>query len=173
MKSNCGRPRVPRAASVMAVVALALALAPTAHAQQDELMWESGMLLKNILGLAPLALLVPYAAAVAWVGRWGLRAAAKSTRPREDKWAAWSLILGLVSMPLQLAGYMVFHYSFLVSLPLWAVGPFALWTGIKAYRMGGTKGMADAGMVLGGLTTLPLIVGLLSFGHSLIWGNPG
>ena len=142
MNSHCGRPRVLRAASVMAVVALALAVAPAAHANGMS-MWyvspEQEAAAFAFLKLIGLVVLVVYAAVVALVGWLTLRAAARSTRPWENTWAAWSLILGLAS------------------LPLCPLGPFAVWTGITAYRIGGSKRTAVSGIVLGGLTTLAVV----------------
>ena len=77
---------------------------------------------------------------VAWRA---LRAASRSARPREDRWAACSLILGVVSQPINPLIYL--------SSPL---GPFAIWAGIRAYRMGGSKRMAVPGIVLGAVGTL-------------------
>ncbi len=135
MNSNCGRPRALHAASVMAVVGLALAAASAAHAS----------------GLPPLdpfvvGFILVYAAGVVVIGVVGwlvLRAALRSSRPRENSWAAWSLILGLLSLMVGLTG------------------PFAIWTGIKAYRMGGSKWMAVPGIVLGTVVTLGTAIMLL------------
>ena len=69
-------------------------------------------------------------------------------RPRADKWAAWSLFLGMAS-PLGLFGadgaggaLVVFAVLCLLPIPI----------GIKALLMGGSKWMAVPGIVLGGIT---------------------
>ena len=79
------------------------------------------------------------------VARLALRAASRSSRPRENRWAAWSLILGVA--------------PFLSWGLLGWSGPFAIWTGIKAYRMGGSKWMAVPGIVIGGVTLLRQVLG--------------
>ena len=137
MNGNCSCPIALRAASVMAVVGLGLAAAPTAHAEL--LSFEFNCLLA-ILALACYVVAPIIIGLVAWRA---LRAASRSARPREDKWAAWSLILGVISQPIN---PLVFATS--------PVGPFAIWAGIKAYRMGGSRRMAIPGIVLGTVGTL-------------------
>ena len=135
MNGNCRRPIALRAASVMAVVGLGLAVARTAHADMlDGLEWVFPIMLMLFVG-GPIII-----GLVAWRA---LRAASRSSQPREDGWAAWSLILGVVSQPIS---PLVFFTS-----PL---GPFAIWAGIRAYRMGGSKRMAVWGIVLGAVGTL-------------------
>ena len=135
MNSNCSCPRALRAASVMAVVGLALGVAPAAHADLGEGMyWHAAILWTFLAGTSIIIGLVASRA---------LRAASRSARPREDRWAAWSLILGVVSQPIN-------------PLTAWTcpLGPFAVWAGIRAYRMGGSKRMAIGGIVLGAVGTL-------------------
>ena len=90
---------------------------------------------------------------VAWLA---LRAASRSARPRENRWAAWSLILGLA-----------FLLPFCIGC---AASPFAIWAGIKAYRMGGSRRMAIGGIVLGTVGTLCGVAFLLYYVFSLVTG---
>ncbi len=122
-------------ATVIAVIGLVLAGAPAAHA--------SGL---HVSEPFVLGFILVYAAGVVVIGVVGwlaLRAALRSSRPRENRWAAWSLILGLLSLMVGLTG------------------PFAIWTGIKAYCMGGSKWMAVPGIVLGTVVTLGTAIMLL------------
>jgi len=172
MNSNCGRPRVLGAARVIAVVALALAVAPAAYANgwnQMTRKLEQLAFMKQIW-----VALVVYAAVVSVVAWYSLRAAARSTRPRENKLAAWSLILGVLPLAVMLPhfalgllpdaqGGLLAHGLKMVTLParvrpaLWGAGPLALLTGIKAYRIGGSRWMAVPGIVLGVVDTVALV----------------
>jgi len=152
MNSNCGCPIALRAASVMAVVGVALVMAPASHANDYGVHMFGGWLLLVAIAAAIVACVV-YAAVVALVASLALRAAARSARPRENKWAAWSLILGMVS-PL----VCLFGPFGLLGL---GVGSFAIWTGIKAYSMRGSKWMAVPGIVLGAISTLYAVTSFL------------
>ncbi len=149
--SRC--PRFLRAASVLAVVALALAVAPAAHANGWMMGTPEG---RHLLALIMVVGAVGFSVLVA-LGIWqSLQAAARSARPGENIWAPWSLVLGL-------GGPM---FAFLGSL--FPFGPFAIWTGIKAHRIGGRNWMAVVGIVLGAVGTLRQVLELVYIGLRLV-----
>ena len=161
MNSNCSCPRAVRAASVIVVVGLALMMAPSAHANgmsrlSDDLE-RAAELVKSpwfIVAICVACVVgVLLVVLLAWGVRRVLQTASQSSRPRENIWAAWSLILGVGSL-----------------LCLQLAGPFAIWTGIKSYRMGGSKGMAVWGIVLGAVGTLCGAVLLFEVARALLFG---
>ena len=76
-----------RAATVLAVVGLALAVAPPGYAELGQLgpLW--------LVGIWVLMLFVGVPMIIGWVVWRAPRATSLSSRPREDSYAIWSLIL--------------------------------------------------------------------------------
>ena len=118
---------------ILLYVALALVMAPATHANG---LTDPRVFAFFVFVGAAFVVGVIVIGVVAWV-------ALGSSRPPENRWAACSLVLGLGS-----------------PLVCW-FGPFAICTGIVAYRMGGNKCMAVAGIVMGAVSTLYAVTSFL------------
>ena len=84
-------------------------------------------------------------------------AAQNSGIRKQAPWAIWSLLLGFASVSLTGKFELFFTFTYFK-----LAGPFAVWTGIQSKRQGENNRMATAGIILGCVGLLGILIGFLN-----------